>query len=160
LRIERQAALFALSLIAAGCNGVITSETEKAWQSYFAVAIAPGYSDFQGLDYSADAGVMIFSYRLSNESDPAVVVGLLKERIGKSRSCYRPVLETAYQLQMRCPTETYGVQGFDEYRIAVDATGHRVTVMVGGFDSRVEVEDYPAFERIFLARADTSSSTK
>ena len=35
----------------------------------------------------------------------------------------------------------------------VDPAGRGVAVMAGGFDSRVELEDYPVFEAIFLRRA-------
>jgi len=135
------------------CDGIITAGAEKEWQSLFSEVLVPGYTAFRGLDYSADAGVVIFSYQLPADADPATSIPLLRQQIESRKPCYSVFRETTYELQMRCLTNTYGVGGFDEYRVLVDPAGRSVTVMAGGFDSRVEIEDYPVFEKIFLRRA-------
>jgi hypothetical protein len=151
----RAAWLLALALMAlmSGCNGVITADTEKAWQSLFAPALVSGYTNLRGLDYSADAGVAVFRYDLPSTIDPAAVASLLRRQIEKAQGCYTPVRETAYEVQMRCPLQVYSVAGFQESRALVDPKTRRVTVMAGGFDSRNEIEDYEGYAEVLYYQA-------
>jgi len=147
------ASVIGSSIFLGGCDGFITARTEEAWQSTFSAALIEGYSDFKGLEYSADAGVSIFSYRLPPGIQSEDAINRLRLRIQSASPCYRPLRETEYELQMRCLIGAVESSGFDEYRILVDPASRTATVMAGGFDSGVEISDYPVFEKVFLRRA-------
>jgi hypothetical protein len=139
--------------LTAGCDGTITQRVERDWQDTHRLALAPGYSEFRGRDISVDVGVAIFSYRLHDASEN--VLDLIANRIQTNEPCYRVFLRSTNEMRLRCPTRTFGFEGFDEYAIRWHGPAELVTVMWGNFDSETEVgQQYAYFEESFRRLAD------
>jgi len=135
--------LVCLSLGAtAACEFPITEETESAWQRNFSQALLPGYRSFKGLHVDSDVGLYIFRYEIGSDIAPGQVVEALRARIAGRSACYRVVIESTTELQMRCATGSGDAAGFDEFRFLYDPKKQRVTVMVGNFDSPAEQDGY------------------
>jgi len=116
-----------------GCDCSISEDTARSWQQSLSEGLVPGYRDFKALDCSGDIGWSLFSYQLPPDADPAGVVPTLRTQTartappmfavtpsGSTKGCWAPVLETATELQLQCPTVTYGSPGYDEWRFLID----------------------------------------
>ena len=153
-RVLRAAAGTVLLATAVACFP-ITEATERAWQENMPEALLPGYSGYEGLEVDGDIGWYLFTYQLPAGYAPAGAVPQLAAQIQHARSCFATVIHTETELQMRCNILTYGEPGYDEWRILVDPTRRKVTVMFGNLDSPVERAAYPELLKA-LQRAHTA----
>lgn len=143
--------LIAACLSVSACDGVITADLERAWQTKHRSVIIPKFTDFRGLDVSVDVGVDIFSYRLPEDVTAAEAVRRIEEQVRTLEPCYQVVVSKGPdELRLRCPTETFGYHGFEEYLVHVNPSTRRATIMWGNFDSDVEVnQQYQYFQASF-----------
>jgi hypothetical protein len=149
--IGRKRLLTVVAAVAvSACDGFISSDLERAWQTKHRTALVSGYSDFRGLDISVDVGVDIFTYRFPETQMSTEILSTLEKQIRTAEPCYSVFLRAADEIRLRCATETLGYHGFDEYAVHANQTAHRVTVMWGNFDSEVEVnQQYGYFDSSF-----------
>jgi hypothetical protein len=118
-------------------------------------AQVPGSRNFKKLDCWADAGGWaLFSYELPPEMDPAQVVSTLRTQIERrgdpmpaaktpgSPSCWSPMIQTATELQLRCPGPTYPSTGYLEWHFLVDPRRRKVTGSRVNVSGQVEREQH------------------
>ena len=150
-RVERLPVCLLLSVLLA-CDGVITNHTERDWQERFRASLVPGYTDFRGLEISADIGVAIFQYRLPEGINGSDAIATIARQLEAS-TCARVVRRDALQAQLRCANPNPGTpNGFEEYRAVLNQQARTVVVMYGDFDSESEISRYPGIEAIFNER--------
>jgi hypothetical protein len=147
--------LVGLAVIASGCDCSITEDTARAWQQRLSGGLVPGYREFKALDCNGDIGWSLFSYELPPDADLVLVLPTLRAQIARTappmfavtppdttKGCWSPVIETATELQLQCPTVTYGSAGYDEWRFLIDRSRRKVTGMYSNLDSPAEREQY------------------
>ncbi len=139
--------LFCCCMLGTGfaCDGPITTDLEAEWRDRFRAALVSGYTEFRGLYVDGDTGVVAFRYRAPESLSADGVIPTVRARILSENSCFKVLKETGTRLQLRCGIETYGVKGFEEYQVCVDASTRAVAIMFGAFDSPAEQGRHPHF---------------
>jgi hypothetical protein len=104
----------------------------SVWKDQSAIALADGYTDYQGETNLTDYGVIVFSYAYRSGSRPLIE---LRDRIVKEYPCYTVIRESATRLAVRCgnvlekkppPGRYNGVYEFDFF---LDEARGRVFVL-------------------------------
>lgn len=141
-----------LCVMYSGCTGIITKETEAAWQRDFKLATLEGYTEFRGYSWDADSGVAIFQYRLPGGMRPEVASETLAAQL--TGRCGPVEARPPAELVSRCPNRNgSSPRAFDEYRLQLDLSTRVVTVMWGDFDSDDEIATYSSCEEEYLGAA-------
>jgi hypothetical protein len=123
-------------------------------------ALVPGYQNFKAIDCDGDIGWSLFSYDLPPAFDAATTIPFLHGQIdgtapsfaarpGGMASRWVVVKEDATELRLQYRTQTYGSEGYDEWRVHLDAGRRRVTAMYSNLDSPAERQSYPYLEQAF-----------
>jgi hypothetical protein len=115
----------ALSIAVTACDEL---DYADGWKDLFPLALADGYTDYQGETNLISHGVVVFSYAYRNGSRPLVE---LRDRILNKYPCFKAMQDSAKRLVLRCDDvrqrryrETY------EVNFALDEGRGRVFVLV------------------------------
>ena len=112
-----------VSITICGCDEL---EYASVWKDQSAIALADGYTDYQGETGLTDYGVVVFSYAYRRGSRPLVE---LRDRIIKEHPCYTVMGESPTRLTLRCGNAAQRFNGAYEFDFLLDEARHRVFVL-------------------------------